>query len=223
MLLSWGFLLPAGVIAAHFLRHRKPLWFKIHRAVQMTGLVLATIGWVIALTQFEVFGQGVNVSSLHGGLGMIVMVLGLLQPINAFFRPHPEPKTRKRDIWGAYTFWCLNSLLLYPTRVSCLVDCNCLRPRPQSRCFCGFIHYACCGKQPHALICASFMFAFAFLFSSCRACSQEEWLCGRVTRDRHCCHRYFVGSDSSETLSARIYCSTGHSRGWGVVGAKRCD
>ena len=101
MLLSWGFLLPSGVIAAHFLRHRGPVWFKIHRAVQVTGLVLATIGWAIALARFDVFGRGFNPSSLHGGLGMTVMVLGLLQPINAFFRPHPEPKTRARDIWGA--------------------------------------------------------------------------------------------------------------------------
>ena len=40
MLLSWGLLLPAGALTARYLRHRKPggVWFKVHRAVQVTLL-----------------------------------------------------------------------------------------------------------------------------------------------------------------------------------------
>ncbi len=33
--LSWGVLLPMGVIIARYLRHKDPLWFKIHRACQV--------------------------------------------------------------------------------------------------------------------------------------------------------------------------------------------
>merc|ERR1711871_408036 len=100
MLLSWGFLLPSGVLAARYLRHRPDvLWFRIHRPVQMLGLSLALIGWSIALSRFHVFGSGFNKFSLHGGLGMTVMVIGLLQPINALVRPHPKPRTLRRKVW----------------------------------------------------------------------------------------------------------------------------
>lgn len=91
MLLGWGLLLPSGVIAAKTLRHKGPVWFKLHRGVQVTGLLLATIGWIIALSRFNVFiAGGAKLSLIHGSLGMVVMSLGLLQPLNAFFRPHPS-------------------------------------------------------------------------------------------------------------------------------------
>jgi hypothetical protein len=103
MLLSWGLLLPFGVISARLLKHKGAVWFKIHRAVQSTGLLLAVTGWVIALTHFNVFDGGVAKSLLHGGLGMLTMVLGVLQPLNAFLRPHPapagEPVPFRRQAW----------------------------------------------------------------------------------------------------------------------------
>jgi hypothetical protein len=39
MVLSWGFLLPAGAVLARFFKHREPLWFHLHRSVQVVGLV----------------------------------------------------------------------------------------------------------------------------------------------------------------------------------------
>jgi hypothetical protein len=102
MLLSWGLLLPAGALTARYLRHRQPggVWFKVHRAVQMSGLLLALVGWAIALAHFDVFTGPATKSTIHGGLGMTVMTLGLLQPLNAFFRPHPpERKTAARLAW----------------------------------------------------------------------------------------------------------------------------
>jgi len=107
MLIGWGFLLPAGTIIARFFKHRpNGLWFKIHRACQMTGLLFATIGWIIALTNFSVFGdKGFN-NYRHGIMGMVTMVMGLLQPLNAFFRPHNpedgENKSSTRLIWEIY-------------------------------------------------------------------------------------------------------------------------
>ena len=103
MLLGWGILLPLGVISAHFLRHRpNGLWFKIHRPMQMAGLSVAFIGWMIAIFRFDVFSAGPkkNLSFVHGTLGMVVMTLGLLQPINAFFRPHNAPAGEPKPTVG---------------------------------------------------------------------------------------------------------------------------
>ena len=103
MLIGWGFLLPTGVAAGHFLKHRpNALWFKAHRVIQTCGLLVAFVGWVIALTSFDVFTTK-DTSYVHGALGMTVMVIGLLQPLNAFVRPHPpeagESRSAKRLVW----------------------------------------------------------------------------------------------------------------------------
>ena len=103
MLVSWGFLLPCGIISAHFLRHRGPIWFKLHRAIQVTGLTLAIVGWSIALARLDVFFPGsIFPAVIHGAVGILIMCLGIMQPINAYFRPHimegdsEEKKTRRR-------------------------------------------------------------------------------------------------------------------------------
>ena len=101
MVTSWGVLLPSGVLIAHFLRHRDPLWFKLHRAIQSVGICLAIAGFTIAVTQFNVFGPGNSAGrQAHGYMGCVVMVLGVLQPINAYFRPHANvPKSAIRVKW----------------------------------------------------------------------------------------------------------------------------
>ena len=104
MIIGWGFLLPTGVASARLLKHRpNALWFKIHRIMQIFGLVVAICGWGVALAEFDVFiGSGTG-SYNHGVLGMTVMILGLLQPLNALIRPHPpeagEKRPLKRLIW----------------------------------------------------------------------------------------------------------------------------
>eukprot|EP00756_Hemistasia_phaeocysticola_P045404 Hpha_TRINITY_DN19160_c0_g1::TRINITY_DN19160_c0_g1_i1::g.94774::m.94774 len=105
MISSWGLLLPAGVITAKMLKHRPgALWFKMHRILQPVGLCMALAGFIIALTQFDVFVEGGRgAAKIHGILGIIVMILGLLQPINAAVRPHaPQPGEDKplvRRVW----------------------------------------------------------------------------------------------------------------------------
>lgn len=104
MMISWGFLLPSGTLLAKFYKHRPDgLWFKLHRSIQMLGLLLAVIGWAIALVNFNVFlDVGFN-NYYHGICGMVVMILGILQPLNALIRPHApnadEEKTTKRFAW----------------------------------------------------------------------------------------------------------------------------
>ena len=104
MIIGWGLLLPTGVASARFLKHRpNAMWFKIHRMMQILGLVVAICGWGVALAKFTALESPGTDSFNHGVMGMTVMVLGLLQPLNAFFRPHPadegEEKPMKRLLW----------------------------------------------------------------------------------------------------------------------------
>jgi hypothetical protein len=111
MLVSWGFLLPLGVITARFFRHRpNALWFKMHRALQIVGLCIALAGWSIALKNFSVLGSGGGTGSsedkkayAHACCGTTAMCLGLLQPLNALFRPHSPAeggeKAKPRFLW----------------------------------------------------------------------------------------------------------------------------
>eukprot|EP01066_Platyproteum_vivax_P012042 Platyproteum_vivax@DN5463_c0_g1_i1.p1 len=104
MLIGWGVLLPTGVVMAITMKHRPDgLWFKLHWILQICGLVLGTVGWIIALVYFNVFKDVGTKQYVHGIIGMLVMILGLLQPINALIRPHPpkdgEVKSPKRRVW----------------------------------------------------------------------------------------------------------------------------
>lgn len=93
MTAGWGVMLPIAALVAHTLRHHEPLWFHVHRAAACAGLLLATCGWAIALAKFG----GLNISlagtpgnrltTSHAVVGMVVMILGLLQPVNAVVRP----------------------------------------------------------------------------------------------------------------------------------------
>jgi len=107
MLIGWGVLLPMGVVFAKLFKHRPDgLWFKIHRGLQITGLTFAIIGWAIALKNFSVFDDPGLPSHTHGSLGMTVMAIGILQPLNALIRPHPpaegEEKPFPRAAWEVW-------------------------------------------------------------------------------------------------------------------------
>lgn len=106
MLIGWGWLLPTGTLFARFLKHRpEALWFQIHRVLQVVGLLFAIVGWIIALVNFDVFRDKGHHSYKHGILGMVTMVLGLLQPLNALLRPthdgttKDDAKTALRVVW----------------------------------------------------------------------------------------------------------------------------
>lgn len=92
--------------------------------MQPLGLVFVTVGFLIALFNFDVFSAGSGISFIHGSLGSAIMALGLFQPLNAFVRPHPneegQPRNVKRTIWefvhkgcgyGACLFAVLNIII----------------------------------------------------------------------------------------------------------------
>lgn len=111
MMIGWGFLLPLGIISARLLRHRpNALWFKMHRFLQLFGLLFALVGWAIALKNFQVLESGGSGASVlekkawaHAVCGTTAMCIGLLQPLNALLRPHApedgEAKAKSRCLW----------------------------------------------------------------------------------------------------------------------------
>lgn len=125
MMVSWGFLLPSGTLLAKFYKHRPDgLWFKLHRGIQVFGLLLAIVGWIIALINFNVFKDYGFRNFQHGICGMVVMLLGILQPLNALIRPHgpkspDDAKSTKRlawEIWHKSSGWIAVGLAI-PTIV----------------------------------------------------------------------------------------------------------
>jgi uncharacterized membrane protein HdeD (DUF308 family) len=71
-----------------------------HRAIQMTGVLLAAVGFSLAV---YVTSPGPHFSGPHQIIGLIVTIIGIFQPVNAFFRPHKpkagEPENPNRRIW----------------------------------------------------------------------------------------------------------------------------
>jgi hypothetical protein len=99
MTLSWGILLPFGVLIAMTCKDVPPKnvwWFKMHRAVQTTGLLVAIVAFTVVIMMVQKKnpdGHFAGPHELHMIIGLVVMIIGILQPLNAIFRPHP-PKDR---------------------------------------------------------------------------------------------------------------------------------
>jgi hypothetical protein len=79
MMSSWGLLLPAGVIIAHYNRHTLPKgwWFTMHKYIQYTGWLLQLVGFIMAFvykTGSHFKGQGI--AEVHMLLGVIVVSFG---------------------------------------------------------------------------------------------------------------------------------------------------
>ena len=67
----------------------KDLWFRLHQIFMTSALVFTVIGIIIILIDkgFSPF-DGIS-NNPHPVFGLIVFIGALIQPIMAFFRPHP--------------------------------------------------------------------------------------------------------------------------------------
>ena len=125
MIFGVGFLMPVGVLSARFLKHRGGLWFRLHKTFQLAGLLFATAGFIMAVTNFNVFQDDTSSTSFHHGLlGVTVFTLLLLQPLVAWFRPEkntvyaadagPPSNSLQRTRWEwfhkgmGYIIWILS-------------------------------------------------------------------------------------------------------------------
>lgn len=76
-------------------------WFMIHRALTYVGLVFALLGFVFIYALVDAEG-GAHFESTHASFGVAALVLGGLQPLNAYLRPSVDAsvgKTTGRVLW----------------------------------------------------------------------------------------------------------------------------
>ncbi|KAL8158569.1 hypothetical protein V2J09_000106 [Rumex salicifolius] len=99
--ISWGILLPIGIVTSRYLRHFQSLgntWFYAHAGIQLTGFSLGTVGFAIGIRLGRV-SPG-KVYGLHRTLGLAAFCLGGLQTLALLFRPKTTHKYRK--YWKSY-------------------------------------------------------------------------------------------------------------------------
>lgn len=101
MLLGWAVLVPIGMFSSRFFRHKDPGWFRVHKTVQLLGIMFAISGFVCAILSV----RSSHFKLFHGIIGLIAMALGVTQPLNAVLRPKSvkgEPCSKQRKAWELY-------------------------------------------------------------------------------------------------------------------------
>ena len=77
---SWGILMPVGIIIARYLKVFKsagPAWFYLHVACQTSGYAVGIAGWATGI-KLGSDSPGISYDT-HRNLGMIIFALGTLQ------------------------------------------------------------------------------------------------------------------------------------------------
>ncbi|XP_068665945.1 cytochrome b561 and DOMON domain-containing protein At3g25290-like [Aristolochia californica] len=98
---SWGILMPIGVIMARHLRTFKsadPAWFYLHVSCQFSGYVIGVAGWATGL-KLGHESKGVQYST-HRNLGIALFCLSTLQIFALLLRPNKDHKWRV--YWNVY-------------------------------------------------------------------------------------------------------------------------
>jgi hypothetical protein len=98
MFIGWGVILQFGAFWARYAKKlpkvgELPAWFFIHRLFQPLGYIIAVAGFIIAIV-FTAQSGTAHFSTVHPGLGLATMILGLIQIVIAPFRPHPPNKEK---------------------------------------------------------------------------------------------------------------------------------
>lgn len=104
MLTAWIGTASLGILLARYFRQTwvgsqlcgKDQWFAWHRFLMVLTWVLTMAGFVIIFVEIGGWSQ---VDNPHAILGVVTTVLCFLQPIGAFFRPHPGTKRRPLFNW----------------------------------------------------------------------------------------------------------------------------
>lgn len=104
MLTAWIGTASLGILLARYFRQTwvgnqlcgKDQWFAWHRFLMVLTWVLTMAGFVIIFVEIGGWSQ---VDNPHAILGTVTTVLCFLQPIGAYFRPHPGTKRRSLFNW----------------------------------------------------------------------------------------------------------------------------
>ncbi|KAI3677295.1 hypothetical protein L1987_86919 [Smallanthus sonchifolius] len=107
MFLAWGMFLPGGILAARYMKHvNGDVWFKIHVYSQWSGLTITFLGILFAAAEL----RGLHIDLLHVKVGIFTVILGCIQPINAYLRPNKgdsgEEPLPQRIVWEYIHAYC---------------------------------------------------------------------------------------------------------------------
>eukprot|EP00038_Savillea_parva_P006850 m.166278 g.166278 ORF g.166278 m.166278 type:complete len:1139 (+) comp12671_c0_seq1:83-3499(+) len=89
MTVAWACVVPIGILVARFKLGSQGLWFKVHRAWQLFGLLLAFVGLAIIVSAVHEEGAP-HFMVTHAKVGLAVMVAAGIQPLNSLIK-RPKP------------------------------------------------------------------------------------------------------------------------------------
>ncbi|XP_028167929.1 putative ferric-chelate reductase 1 homolog [Ostrinia furnacalis] len=112
MLLAWLGTSSIGILLARYFRQvwvgrqlgGKDIWFAYHRILMVLTWLLTVVGFILILV--EVGGFATTGDNPHAITGLVTVILCFIQPIGAYFRPHPG--TKKRPIFN-WLHWFLGN------------------------------------------------------------------------------------------------------------------
>ncbi|KAM7271292.1 hypothetical protein ACFE04_030506 [Oxalis oulophora] len=96
---SWGIMMPIGVIFARFLKGmmpENPTWFYLHMICQTCAYIIGVAGWATGMK----LGNESNICSMHRKIGITIFAFGTIQVFALFLRPKPDHKYR--FYWNIY-------------------------------------------------------------------------------------------------------------------------
>ncbi|XP_028392495.1 putative ferric-chelate reductase 1 [Dendronephthya gigantea] len=104
MIFSWMFLVIISIFIARYSRSLwlglkifgSDAWFQFHRLIMGIAVLFTIVAIIIIFTDKGGWSES---AGAHGKLGIVVMVLAIIQPTIAFFRPHPRKPRRVLFNW----------------------------------------------------------------------------------------------------------------------------
>ncbi|XP_045540142.1 putative ferric-chelate reductase 1 homolog [Papilio machaon] len=110
MLLAWLGSASIGILLARYFRQTwvgkqlggKDIWFAYHRILMVLTWLLTMLGFILILV--EVGGWSSAGGNPHAITGIVTVILCFIQPIGAYFRPHPGTKKRPIFNWLHWFF-----------------------------------------------------------------------------------------------------------------------
>jgi len=126
MAVTWLGLGPFAAVTSRYLKQAvgscglKPAWFVMHRGIGVVVFMLTVAGFTLINAEVSVHFAG-----NHQRVGLVVTILTLLQPLNAFLRPGmPKAAGAKPSLLRAAWAWghkLLGWMLLALAAVNCLL------------------------------------------------------------------------------------------------------
>jgi len=94
--ISWGVLIPMAIIMSRYFKPHTKKWFAIHRAVAISGFLLA----IVAVSLGFAANNGWETNTpVHRNLGVTVTVLGFVQMFAVINKLRPARDHKYRKIW----------------------------------------------------------------------------------------------------------------------------